>query len=175
MSYSNNLCSRSKKLCEVIQSYLTVIVDRSDLKVRSLFFTENLPGNNVRMVLHGCDQHLVAFSYKSSAIGVGHEIDCFGCAANKNDFPDVSCIQKPLHGLPRCFMCVRRLCGEVMYSTMNVGVLLFIVAGNCADHGLGLLRCGRIIEVHQFLAVDWARKNGEIVAYAVHIEFVRCL
>src|SRR5207237_9840222 len=56
----------------------------------------------------------------------------------------------------------RRMFGKKMHAAMDVGIPLLVIAGDGLDDSSRLLRSGGVIEVHQFLAADLSREDGEI-------------
>src|SRR5207244_7275959 len=56
----------------------------------------------------------------------------------------------------------RRVFGKKMHAAVDIGIPLLVIAGDGFDNSSWLLRSGGVIEVHQFLAADLSREDGEI-------------
>src|SRR5207253_11263875 len=56
----------------------------------------------------------------------------------------------------------RRMFGKKMHAAVDIGIPLLVIAGDGFDNSSWLLRSGGVIEVHQFLAADLSREDGEI-------------
>ena len=56
----------------------------------------------------------------------------------------------------------RRMFGKKMHAAVDIGIPLLVIAGDGLDDSSWLLRSGGVIEVHQFLAADLSREDGEI-------------
>ena len=59
-----------------------------------------------------------------------------------------------------------------MHATMNVGVVLLVVSARWIDHRLRFLRCRRIVQINQRLAVNLPPEYGKVTAELLHVEIV---
>ncbi len=69
MSHGDDTRARRQQLFEFVELELAGVVDGRDAQVRALFFAQHLPRHDVGVVLHGGDEHFVAFAYVGAAIG----------------------------------------------------------------------------------------------------------
>ncbi len=148
------------------------VVDGRDAQFRTFFLAQHLPRHDIRMVLQPRNDYLVAGLDESAAIAVHHQIDALGGAAREDDFVLVFGVDEALRLVP-CFFELRGgVLAQGMHRTMNIGVLLGLIPHQPVDHGLRHLAACGIVQIHQRLAVDMARKNREIRTYARHIQQV---
>src|ERR1700722_7740449 len=56
-----------------------------------------------------------------------------------------------------------------MQPAMHVGILGLVGLVHALQHGIGLLRGGRVVEIDQRLAIDLQRQRREILANAGHV------
>ena len=75
------------------------------------------------MVLHGRDEHLVAGAEMGPAVGLGHQVDGLGGAADEDDLLGVGGVEEALRpSLARPRRPGRPL-GEVVHAPVHVGVV----------------------------------------------------
>src|SRR5689334_14301455 len=127
VSYRDKFCAFVQQACELIHNEFPVVVDRSDLQPRTLLFTKQLPGHDVRVMFHRGDQDLVAGFDVGATVAACDEIDCFGGSACKDYLAELFCIDKPLNFGPRFLIFSRRSLAQVMDAAVNVGVLVRII------------------------------------------------
>src|SRR5205814_1406223 len=109
MSYGYHLCSGIDQLFELVEQQFATIVDRRHAQPPALLLTKHLPGNDVRMMLHGRDEDFVPSADVSAAIGLRNQVDSLGRTANEDDLFRPSCIHELLYGLACCFMLFCRM------------------------------------------------------------------
>jgi hypothetical protein len=54
---------------------------------------------------------------------------------------------------------------------VNIGVLGGVIAIQGVDNDLGLLTGGTIVEIHQWLPMDFLLENGKIPSDLVHVPY----
>src|SRR5581483_7617354 len=118
VSDSDDLCARANQFLELVQQQLALIVDRDDAQLRALLLAQNLPGNDVRVVLHRADEHLVACTDVCASVGLSYEIDSLGCSTDENQFFHSRSIDE----LPRRFPCRFMLSGCVLRKKVNAAM-----------------------------------------------------
>ena len=67
-----------------------------------------------------------------------------------------------LDGFSCVFKLVCSLLTEGMHAAMDIGVVLLVIVGNHIDHLGGCLGGSCIVEIDQWLPIDFARKYGKI-------------
>src|SRR5213593_2093052 len=97
MNHRDETSAFVEKLFEFIQPDFPIVVDGRDAQARAALLAENLPRNDVRVVLHRRDDHLIASLEVLSSITLGDEIDGLGCATDEHDFSWVGGIQEALN------------------------------------------------------------------------------
>ena len=170
MSEGHDLRTRREQLREFIENQLAGIIHRHHAKNCLLLFAQELPGNDVRVMLDGGDQHLVAAAEVRAPPGAGHQIDALGGAAREDDFLLVARVDKPPHRGTGRFVRGRSYFAQIVHAAMNVGVLLRVVADDSIDHCLRLLRRSRIVQVDELLtATNRAMENGKVAPNALQV------
>ena len=156
-----SLRSRIQKLLELIEDQFAAPVDRSHAQPRALFFTEDLPRHDIRVMLHARDQNFIARTHLSAAVGLRDEVNRFGGASHENDFFGRRGIQEGLHRAARGFMLPRGKFGEEMHAAVDVGVFVFVIVAEGVDHHLRLLRGSRVVQIHERLAANSSAAGSE--------------
>ena len=85
MSDRHDLRSRIHQLLKFIEQQLAAIVNGRNPQACSLLLREDLPGHDVRVVLHGGDEDLVTGADMSATIGLGDQVDGFRGATHKDN------------------------------------------------------------------------------------------
>ena len=170
MGHGHDACARRQQLFECVELELAGVVDGRHAEVRAFFFTEHLPRDNVGVMLHGGDEHLVAFAHVGAAVCLGDEIDGLGCAANKDDFVGVGSLDKAPYRLPRLVVCLGGTYAQRMHTAMDVGIVVLVITHEGVDHRARLLRSGCAIQIDQLVAVDLLVKDGEIALDPFNIQ-----
>ena len=145
-------------------------VDRDGAKHGAGLRTEQLPGDDVRMMLETRDDDLVARQQARPAVGLRDEVDRLGRAADKDDFGRGGGVDEAPHLLARALVEGRRLLGERVHAAVHVGVVRARVVGDRIDDRGGLLRRSRVVEIGERVAIDASREHGEISAYAREVK-----
>src|SRR5260370_16306499 len=99
-----DLGPRPQKLLEFFNLQLGGIVDGSHAQLGAFLFAQDLPGNDVRMVLHGGDQNFIAGAYVLATVGLSNQVDRFGGAAREDDLLVVRSMQEALDGRTSLFL-----------------------------------------------------------------------
>ncbi len=87
-----------KQLFKFLKLQLAPIVDRRNAQFCAFLFAQQLPRHNIRVMLHGSNQDLVATADVLATIGLCHQVDGFRGAAHKDDLFLVGGIQELLRG-----------------------------------------------------------------------------
>src|SRR5215472_13322087 len=172
MRYGNEPGPRSQELFEFFQLQLSAVVDGGHAKLCALVFTQNLPGNDIRVMFHGGDQNFIARPNLLAAVGLCYQVDGLRGAAGEDDFLVVPGIQEALDGSAGLFIMLRGAFGKRVHAAMDVGVIVAIIMFDGLDHGQRLLRGGRVIQVDQRLAVNALVKNRKVATDLLDIKSV---
>ena len=143
-----------RRLVEQIHPQLARVGDRNHLELRALLLADELPRDDVRVVLHLGDEHFVALADVGAAEGLSDQVDGLGRAAHEDDLARVRRVQERLNLDAGLFIGACRALAEQVHAAMDVGVVFGVAADHCVDDGLRLLRRGRVVQIDERLAVD---------------------
>ena len=134
---------------------------------------DDLPRDDVRVVLHGGDDDLVARREPWPRPALRDEVQPFGGAPHEDDLAPVGRVQERPDRVPRPLVGVRRPLAQRMQPPVDVRVVGFVVAADGVDDRARLLARGAVVEVHERCAVHLLREDGKLGADAFHVEHVR--
>ena len=151
------------------------------LHQNSSFHGLELPRDDVRMMLHLCDDHLIALFHLRLTERTGHQIDSL-CRTSREDYLLYLIGIDKLAQFFTCFlMQISSLLREVMHPTMHIGIHIEILIAHRIEHTQRLLRGSRVVEIHQRFSINLTSQYREILTYfvdVVHIlsftEFTAC-
>jgi len=86
----------------------------------------HLPWHDVRVVLQCSDQNFIT-SLQGGAKSECREIDRIRSSRGEDDFRGIAATDVPCYGLTRVLMALCRRTGELVRSTMNVGINRLVV------------------------------------------------
>ena len=132
---------------------------------------QQLPGHDVRVVLHQREDDLVALAQVGVAPGARHEVDRLRRVAGEDDVLRVPRADVPRRLRAHPLVGVRRLHRERVDAAVDVRVLRLVVARQRLDDGARLLRRRGVVEVDQRMAVHLAPEDGEVLPQPRRIEF----
>ncbi len=170
MRHGDDPGARADQLFKLVQHQFAAIVDGRDPQARALFFAKNLPRHNVRVVLHGRDQHLVARADVRASIGLRHQVDGLRRPAHKDNLARIGGVHEPPHRLPRGVVRLGSAHAQRVHPAMNVGVQMFVVMRDGVENHARLLRSGRVVEIDEGLAVHKLGEDWEVGANLREIE-----
>jgi hypothetical protein len=123
-----------------------------------------LPGHDVRVVLHLGEHHEVAATDVLAAPGVGDEVDRRRRVGREQRL--FRRRAQPVGDLPaRALVQVRRLDRERVHAPMDRGPRLRVVARHRVDDGLRRLRGRARVQVGDRMAVDLAAEHGKLAGH----------
>ena len=122
------------------------------------------------MVLHHGHNHLVALLHKLLTERRHHEIESLGSAAGEDNLIHRRGIDKAAHCLSCGLMEVGGLLGEIMHSTMHIGIHIEILNAHGIEHAERFLGGGGIIEINQRFVIYRSRQYREILPYLLYIK-----
>ena len=100
----HQLGPRPDEAFELVEQQLAGVVDGRDPETGAPLLADHLPGDDVGVVLHRRDEHLVARAEMGPAVGLGHQVDGLGGAAGEDDLLGVGGVEEapgPWLGRPR--------------------------------------------------------------------------
>ena len=161
---------RAEQPLELLHHDLSTVVDRRDTERGSLLFTEQLPGDDVRMVLHAGDEHLVTGPHVASAVARGDEVDRLGRPSGEDDLFCRGGAQELANRLARLLVGLGRPDRQVVDAPVDVGVVLLVHASLGVDDHLWLLARRRVVQEGERLAVHGALEDGELASHFIDVE-----
>ena len=70
MADSYDFCARPQQFFKFVKQQLAVIIDGNNLKLGAFFFAQNLPGHDIRVMLHGSDEHFVSSANLDASVSL---------------------------------------------------------------------------------------------------------
>ena len=165
--YPGALCQQTIQRLHVQE---TLGGDGHPAQGRACHLTHQLPGDDVRMVLHFGDEHLIARLEVGQAPGVRDQVDALGGVADVDNFTGGAGVDEAGNLAPRVLVHLGGRLAQVMDATVDVGVGVFVDEGQGVDNLAGLLSGRGAIQVHEGLAVYLLAKDGEILANPLNVE-----
>src|SRR4051794_36322401 len=92
----HDLRLRAEQLLQLVEPQLALVGHGNDAQVSLLLLAQDLPRNNVRMMLERRDDDLVAGVYMRAAKGLRDEIDGFGCATGEDNLAQATGVDELL-------------------------------------------------------------------------------
>src|SRR3984893_3439457 len=168
--HRDELCPRSQQFCKFVKPQLAVVAERSDAQPCLLLTAEDLPGHDVRVVLHAGNQHFIARAYLSAPIGLRNEVDGLCRPANKNNLRLARGVEETLYRPARRFVLFRRIFGKVMHAPVNVGISPLVVTRERIDDDLRLLRRGSVVQIDERFATYGLLEDRKVTPGFLYIE-----
>ena len=131
---------------------------------RAGFLREQLPRDEVAVMLHFREQNHVAGLEVFCSPRTRDEIDAFGRAAREDDFVGAFGVDEFRGARARGFERVRRAIAQLVDAAMDIGVVVLVVMHERVNHRARFLRRGGVVEINQRLAVDFLIENRKILS-----------
>ncbi len=145
--------------------------DRDVADREALFFGENLPGDDVAVMLHHAEHHHVAGAEVRAAPRRHHEIHALGGVAGVEDLAARLGVDERLHLVARGLVLRRGALAQHVDTPVHVGVAGLVVAAHGVDHLARLLAARRRVQKDDALAgVDFLVQDREVGADSVQVE-----
>src|SRR5881394_851772 len=169
MGHRHQLRALIEQRLVLIHQQLAGIIDWNHAQPGALLFAEHLPRDDVRVVLHGRDDDLIAGANELATITMHDEIDAFGSAAHEDTFLYVARVDEALHLFARSLISSRRPHAQIVHPAMNVRVFLLKILRAAFNHNGWDLRRRGIVQIHERLAVNVLGQYGKVFANALDI------
>ena len=140
---------------------IAVVGDRDELEVAVLLLDQDLPRDEVCVVLHLGEDDLVAAADVLAAPRIRDEVDRLGRVAGEDDLVAVRRVDEPPDAGAGLLVLGRRLLADRVDAAMDVGVVLAVVVGQRIDDDRRLLAGRRGVEVDQRVPVDLLLEDRE--------------
>ena len=155
---------------EDVEAEDPVVGDRDELEVAVALLDEELPRDEVGVVLHLGQDDRVAAVDVAPAPRVGDEVDRLGRVAGEDDLVAVRGVDEPGDLGARLLVLGRRLLADGVDAAMDVGVVLAVVVSDGVDDDARLLARRRRVEVDQRVPVDLLLEDREVAPQRVRVE-----
>ena len=130
----------------------------------------HLPRNDVRVVLHAGDQHLVALLQQQLPQAERRQVHACRGATGEDHLVRMLRVDVLTDGLPRGLLRFGGLGAQRMHTAVHVGVDRGVVGALGLDHAARLLAGRGVVEVHQWLAVHQLLQDRELRTQLFDVE-----
>lgn len=124
--------------------------------------SDDLPWDEVAVVLHFCEEDDIARFQEVAAPSVGDEVDGFCGAASEDDLVGGAGVEEAGDFGPGVFESGGGAGAEFVEATVHVGVVVFVVVNEGVDDLPWFLGGGGVVEVDKGVPVDLLVKDWEI-------------
>ncbi len=170
MAGGNQFRARTQQLLELAQQQVARVVDRGHLEDRSRLLRNQLPRNDIRVMLQVRDDDLVTRLQVLTPPRVRHQVDRLGGAADEHDVLRARRTDEVGDGVARLLVGVGGPGRQFVCGAVDVGVLVRVELHQPVDHHLRLLRGGGVVEPDQRLSVDDLFEDREVRPHRVDVE-----
>ena len=155
---------------QVVELQQSLVVDAEKLEGGANLAGEQLPGDEIAVVLHLGEQDPVAGVNVRAAPAVANEVDGLGRVAGEDHFLGRGGVDEARHPLPRRLVGRRGFLADRIDAAMRIGVVAAVVVIHRVDHRSGFLRRGGTVQVNQWAPVNPPGEDGEVVANLLDVE-----
>ena len=153
---------RAQQLFELFENNFAVVVDGRHAQQHSDFVAQDLPGDDVRVVLHGGDHDLVACPELFPAVTSRNQVNGLRGSPDENDLPRLAGVDQPLRFYAHVLVRLRRPLAQLVHAPMDVRTLRQIEVPLGIDHRGRLLAGRRVVKIDEGLAVDLQLQDREV-------------
>src|SRR5262249_15851414 len=162
---------RSETSLKFFEDQFTTVINWCDDKASSRVFRQQLPGNNVGVMLQGRYQNLVTGFNPRPDERIHDKVDRLRCTSNKDNFALISGVDVLLHSRARAFVSLRCAIAQHVYCPVNIRRVTLIKPFYSIDDGFRLLCRRGIIQVDERFSVHLLMKSGKVSPDFQQIEF----
>ena len=145
-------------------------VEGHELEVGVPLLRQQLPGDQVGVVLQLGQHDRVRAADVAAAPGVGHQVDGLGGVADEDDLAPIGGVDEAGDLVPRALVGRRGLLAEGVDAAMHVGAVATVVAVHGLGHLAWLERGGGTVEVGQPPSMELALEEREVAADDLGVE-----
>ncbi len=149
LGHRDELRARAEQARVLLEDHLAAVGDGHDLERRALLPRQQLPRDDVRVVLERREDDLVAGAEVLAAPRLRDEVDRLGRAAREDDLLGARRVEEPPDDVAGVLVGLGRAPGELVRGAVDVAVVAGVVARDRVDHGLRLLRGRGVVEPDQ--------------------------
>ena len=160
----HDLGLRSHRVDHGLRIQIAVHVCIDPFQHRTETFAQEVPGDDVGVVLHHGQNDLVAGLDAGHGPAVGDEIEGLGPVRDEDDLffggrSDEACDLGAY-----CFVIIGRQIGQEMQAAVNVGIFHFVCGVHRINDGLRFLSRRTIVQIDQSRIVHLSRQDREVFA-----------
>lgn len=152
-----------------VEQQLATVVHRDDAKLDALAHLQQLPGDDVAVVLHGGDDDLVALAEEGFAEAGGEQVDALRGTAGEDDFVGAAGVDEATDSLAAGFVEFSSLLRKEVNTAVDVGVDAVVFISDSINYASGLLGSSAVVQVDQWLAINSTGENRKISPYLFYI------
>lgn len=175
MGYADNLRTFGKQLFVLVQQKFASVIHRDNFNGNPSFGSQQLPGNDVAVMFHDGENHLIPLLHKLLTEAGHKQIDTFRRAAGKDDFIRTAGMDELPYRLARCFVQLRSLLRKEMHTAMHIGIDRIVLIRNGIHHLTGFLRSRTVIKVNQRLTIYLTGKYRKISSYLLKVHIFQIM
>ena len=153
----------TQKLFVLVEQQLAVIIDGDDAQSGTALLAQDLPGDDIGVVLHGGNDDFVALSYVLAAVALGYQVDSFSGAPYEDDLTVVRGVEELPYLGPGTLVVLSGPLAQGVDPPVHVGVFRGVVPDQGVDDYLGFLAGGGTVQVDQRPAVDLLFQDREVL------------
>ena len=170
MREGKHACAFCEGRFDHIEIQFSCVRDRNRSHGGARFRSDELPWDDVSMVLHLGDEDFIAWLQAGAEEALGDEVGRFGGASDKENFPWLGGSQGLRDSLAGFVVARGGLHAEEMHASMDVGIVLTIEIGNRVNDHVRLLSRGGIVEIDERLSVHLSTEDREVRTHACHVQ-----
>ena len=169
LGYGHHLSTLVDKLRKHIHPKLAALIEGQYPKLSTTTCRSQLPGHDIRVVLHLRDNDVIARAKIPRTPSIGDKIYRCSSSCREDNLLAMLSTYKPTHLLARRLIHLGHSARQVVNTTMDVGVTLAHKALRSLYDAQRLLCRSATVEVDQWALVDLEVENREIATYSFYI------
>ena len=158
-----------KKTAERVHAQFSLFIHRNHFQRDPFAGSLYLPGNDIGVVLHHRNDHLIACRQTLVGKAGRDQVDRLCRPARENNLVGRAGIQELLHGLARFFMRFGSRLTQEMNTTVDIGIHIKVTAVYLLHHTARLLGSRPIVKVNKRLIVYLLAQNRKIFPNGLYI------
>ena len=170
MDHGDDAGAPGEEAVELVHPEVAALVDWHHSQRGACLLAYELPRNDIRMVLHPGDEHLVAGLQGRASPRLGHQVDAIRAAPCEDDLAAVAGVDELLQQHAGALVGPRGTLAQEVRGAVDVRVARQVVVGERVDHGSRLLRRIGVVQVHERMAVHLLAQNREVRPDALGVE-----
>ncbi len=154
MGDCDKLGTLGQALFEFLDMEHALVIHRREDKLRALSLPDEMPGNDIGVMLHDRQEDFIALADIWHAISISDRIDRLSSVLREHNFVDGANVQKTANCFARLFISVCCSIREKMQTAMHICIFICVCMGNSVNDALRLLRRSTIIQINKRLAMN---------------------